>query len=159
MKARLIHRYRESIAQLPSGAPLLDSHFSFLPPFPYPKDYGTLEYQVREMGEFLHAPNGCVTVGLENVHALSNPDPPPGANVFLCTYAWGRYLLGRLLLLFGEEAFSLALQELHLPSLEAHGPTEEEIYGIFLKHAPPGLEQEFRDVYKRIHGGPFLDGS
>ena len=159
VKARLIHRYRESIAQLPSGAPLPDSHFSFLPPFPYPKDYGTLEYQVREMGEFLHAPNGCVTVGLENVHALSNPDPPPGANVFLCTYAWGRYLLGRLLLLFGEEAFSLALQELHLPSLEAHGPTEEEIYGIFLKHAPPGLEQEFRDVYKRIHGGPFLDGS
>ncbi len=68
-------------------------------------------------------------------------------------------MLGRLLLLFGEEAFSLALQELHLPSLEAHGPTEEEIYGIFLKHAPPGLEQEFRDVYKRIHGGPFLDGS
>ena len=59
----------------------------------------------------------------------------------------------------GKRRSPLALQELHLPSLEAHGPTEEEIYGIFLKHATPGLEQEFRDVYKRIHGGPFLDGS
>ena len=34
-------------------------------------------------------------------------------------------------------------------------PTEEEIYGTFLKHTPPGLEDEFRDLYRRLHGGPF----
>ena len=34
-------------------------------------------------------------------------------------------------------------------------PTEEEIYGTFLKHTPPGFEDEFRDLYRRLHGGPF----
>ena len=37
-------------------------------------------------------------------------------------------------------------------------PTEEQVYRIFLKHAPPDREAAFLDVYRRLHGGPFLGG-
>ena len=37
-------------------------------------------------------------------------------------------------------------------------PSEKEIYRIFLKHTPPVREAAFLDVYRRFHGGPFLDG-
>ena len=35
---------------------------------------------------------------------------------------------------------------------------EEDFYRVFLKHTPPGLEDEFRDLYRRLHGGPAADG-
>ena len=53
---------------------------------------------------------------------------------------------------------SSALRELYLRSEHDDlSQTEEDIYRAFLKHTPPGLEDEFRDLYRRLHGGPFLD--
>ena len=97
-------------------------------------------------------------MGLENIHALSIADPLAGADAFGCSYPFGRHLLLSLHNLFGEAAFSSALQELHhLLPLGSLRPTEEEIYGVFRKHTPPGLEREFHALYKRVHGGPFLN--
>ena len=53
---------------------------------------------------------------------------------------------------------SSALRELYLRSEhDSLRQTEEDIYRTFLKHTPPGLEDEFRDMYRRLHGGPFID--
>ena len=35
--------------------------------------------------------------------------------------------------------------------------TDERVYRIFFKHIPPDREAAFLDVYRRLHGGPFLD--
>ena len=155
MKDRLTQSYRESLAQLPAGAPLPLGPFSFLSPVADPKDYETLENLLSNDAERLQDPNGCGA--FENIHALSIPDHPAAEHAFICTYVFGRHLLGSLHNLFGEAAFSSALQELHLLSLNSPRPSEEAIYGVFLKHTPPGLEREFRALYKRVHSGPFLD--
>ncbi len=157
VRDRLTQRYHESNPQLPQGAPRPDVPFSFISPYIDPEYRETLERALRDTDSILHGPNGCVSVGLENIHALSIADPPAGADVFGCSYPFGRHLLLSLHNLFGEAAFSSALQELHLLPPGPPRPTEEEIYGVFRKHTPPGLEQEFRALYKRVHGGPFLD--
>ena len=71
---------------------------------------------------------------------------------------WVSTFLISLHLTLGEEATSPALRELYLRS-EHYGDrsTEEQIYRTFLKHTPSGLEEEFRDLYRRLHGGPFID--
>ena len=53
---------------------------------------------------------------------------------------------------------SAALRELYLlPETEGREQGEEDFYRIFLKHTPPGLEDELRDLYRRLHGGPYAD--
>ena len=48
---------------------------------------------------------------------------------------------------------SSALRELYLRSEHDDlSQTEEDIYWAFLKHTLPGLEDEFRDLYRRLHG-------
>ena len=156
VKDRLIQRYHESNPQLPQGAPRPDVPFSFISPYIDPEYRETLENLLRDDAERLQDPNGCGAFG--NIHALRIPDHPAAEDAFICSYVFGRYLLLSLHNLFGEAAFSSALQELHhlLPPGSLR-PTEEEIYGVFLKHTPPGLEREFRALYKRVHGGPFLN--
>ena len=69
----------------------------------------------------------------------------------------GELFLDSLLQLLGEEAMSASLRELYLMRTEGGEPTEEDVYRIFQKHTPDGLENEFRDLYKRLHGGPYAD--
>ena len=65
----------------------------------------------------------------------------------------------------GEEAFSSALRELYLSNqtyletrgMEGEQTTEENIYTTFLKHTPPMQQEEFREIYRRLHGGPYPD--
>ncbi len=127
------------------------------PPFNL-SGYETLEWELNHSAEILQI--GCMASGWENIHTLSiRPEPS-------CNYSFGRYLLVSLLDLLGEAALSSALRELYLehdlnPGSAEVFPTtlvEEEIYQVFLKHTPPGLEEDFRDLYRRIHGGPFIDG-
>ncbi len=155
MKDRITQRYLEYLVQLSPGDPLPDVPFRFLVPVADPKDYETLENLLRRDAESLQDPNGCGA--FENIHALRIPDHPARGEAFPCSYVFGRHLLLSLHNLFGEAAFSSALQELHPLSLDSPRPTEEEIYGVFLKRTPPGLEQRFRALYKRVHGGPFLN--
>ena len=156
MKDRITQRYLEYLVQLSPGDPLPDVPFRFLYLVADPKDYETLENLLRDDAERLQDSNGCGA--FENIHALSIRDHPAREKAFICSYVFGRHLLLSLHNLFGEAAFSSALQELHhLLSPGLPRPTEEEIYGVFLEHTPPGLEREFRALYKRVHGGPFLD--
>lgn len=65
----------------------------------------------------------------------------------------------------GKEAFSSALRELYLSNqmyletrgMEGEQTTEENIYTTFLKHTLPMQQEEFRDIYRRLHGGPYPD--
>ena len=47
--------------------------------------------------------------------------------------------------------------DLSREAIEGRGQGEEELYQTFLKHTPPGLKDEFRDLYRRLHGGPAAD--
>ena len=112
----------------------------------------SIEDQLRTSAEYVR--QSCVERGIENIHgALDTHDPSPS---FGCSFGMGRHFLISLFETLGEEAMSAALRELYLRS--EHDDirlTEEDIYQAFLKHTPPGLEEEFRDLYRRLHGGPF----
>ena len=79
----------------------------------------------------------------------------------ICRYRMGENFLWNVYGLVGEEALSSALRELHLSELRRHKQThriaevEEDIYRVFLKHAPADKKEEFRDLYQRLHGGTF----
>ena len=90
----------------------------------------------------------CVEQGYRNIQELLDKGGPP---------CLGELFLDSLLELLGEEAMSASLRELYLMRTEGGEPTEEDVYRIFLKHTPDGLEDEFRDLYKRLHGGPYAD--
>ena len=87
----------------------------------------------------------CIELGFRNIQELLDK----GGHACL-----GEFILVSLFNLLGEEATSAALRELYLMSGEQG---EEDFYRIFLKHTPLGLEDEFRDLYRRLHGGPYAD--
>ena len=88
----------------------------------------------------------CIELGFRNIQELLDK----GGHACL-----GEFILVSLFNLLGEEAMSAALRELYLMSGEQG---EEDFYRIFLKHTPLGLEDEFRDLYRWLHGGPYADG-
>ena len=91
----------------------------------------------------------CIELGFRNIQELLDK----GGHACL-----GEFILVSLFNLLGEEATSAALRELYLMSeTEGREQGEEDFYRIFLKHTPPGLEDEFRDLYRRLHGGPYAD--
>ena len=87
----------------------------------------------------------------------------------LTQYIWGllwpgecsHYLVGENFLLqvfntIGQEGVSSALRELYMLWESGQHITEEDIYQAFLKNVPTGLEDEFLDLYRRLHGGTFV---
>ena len=97
----------------------------------------------------------CLARGNPNLHALQFTDKETLTEH--CSEGGGHVLMMGLFLLFGEDAFKAALQEFFAPSFHYPNDTEEAVYAIFRKHVPPGKEQEFNDLYRRIHGGPFIE--
>ena len=97
----------------------------------------------------------CLARGNPNLHALQFTDKETLTEH--CSEAGGHVLMMGLFLLLGEDAFKAALQEFFAPSFQYPNATEEAVYTIFRKHVPPGKEQEFNDLYRRIHGGPFIE--
>ena len=98
----------------------------------------------------------CVDNGVIDVAALAGS----GEFESPCGYALGQYLLSSLFNTIGEDAFSSAMQEFYERYLDfQHHPTDEQVYRIFLKHTPADREPVFLDVYRRLHGGAFLDGN
>ena len=87
----------------------------------------------------------CVELGFRNIQELLDK----GGHACL-----GEFILVSLFNLLGEEATSATLRELYLMSGEQ---SEEDFYRVFLKHTPPELKDEFRDLYRRLHGGPAAD--
>lgn len=78
-------------------------------------------------------------------------------------YQLGEDFLHNLSDAMGRPAMSAAINELHLPAWDYFQPpyrgtyvrSEETIFNTFLKHTPPDREEEFRNVYRRLHGGAF----
>ena len=100
----------------------------------------------------------CVSSGVENIAHLNQiydsfRDTPP------CAYTMGEHFLHEAKEVLGAEALASALAELHVLA-SARGSllpgTEEEIYEVFLRNAPPEREGQFRDLYDRLHGGQRL---
>ncbi len=119
---------------------------------------------VRADGQALEANENalsyCRDNGVPNIHALSVPDHPNPVAQSTCGYSFGQYFLTTLFNTIGEAAFSSAISELYGLYLDYQPPaTDEQVYRTFLKHTPPGREAAFLDVYRRLHGGPFLDGT
>ena len=103
---------------------------------------------------------GCVSDGIENISHLNRLYDPvfdtPG-----CAYVMGENFLHQVREPLGEDGLAAALRELYYLGLSRERlwpATEAEIYEVFLRNTPPGREDDFRDVYQRLHGGQYADG-
>ena len=107
--------------------------------------------------------SGCYAEGFENLHQLGNSEGfYLSLGVSSCNYSFGEYFLSRLYETLGEEALSSALRELYVLielSDRDYPLTGKEIYLTLLNNTPPGLESEFLDLFRRLHGGPWPDAN
>ena len=122
---------------------------------------GVVESRAREI---------CHKHGFTNIHTLSDPALVAGSTkesttARRCRYPLGEQLLINLFFTMGEPALSAALREVHLtghhfrPKPQRHSvayPSDLQLYQTFLKHTPPDRQDAVRDVYRRLHGGPFI---
>ena len=103
----------------------------------------------------------CVDGGFENIHGLNFIASLDDVDFSLwdsCHSLLGRHFLMSMYVTVGEEATSSALRELHLRSeLNALPATEEDIYRAFLENTAPELKEGLRNMYRRLHGGPFTE--
>ena len=106
----------------------------------------------------------CHEFGFTNILKMTEPAVVAGRD-HICRYILGEYLLLNLFFTMGEPALSAALREVHLtshhfrPFPQRHSlqyPSDLQVFQTFLKHTPPGQEDAVRDVYRRIHGGPYI---
>lgn len=69
----------------------------------------------------------------------------------------GQYFITALYDAIGQDAYRGALRELYERYVRYEPPpTEEQVYQAFLKHTPPDREPALIDVYRRLHGAPFV---
>ena len=105
-------------------------------------------------------------LGLANIQQLVDflPDANPGFGLGQserdkanrCVYEWGELLLTEFFETFGEETAGAALGGVY-ELYEARGrlASEADVYEVFLANAPSGSEERVRELYRRVHGGPF----
>ena len=73
----------------------------------------------------------------------------------LCFYSMGRNFLHAVYETIGEEAMSSALREYFLGLNDGQHDMEQAIYRAFLKHTPLDRKEDFREIYRTLHGGPY----
>ena len=108
-------------------------------------------------------PDFCWEQGADNLQALIELDiNNPVWN--RCRYPMGLHFLVTLRETMGEEAWLSALRALYLEfgyerlhDVTVSDIEDEVVYRVFMKHAPPHLVDVVRDVFRRLHGGPFVD--
>ena len=118
----------------------------------------SLEDQLHKSEEYVR--KSCVSHGIENIHQLSLPYPQEPGRVFGCQYGFGRYLLLSMFELLGEDTVTSALRELYSVAthdLAQRAETTQEVYLTFLQYTPPDRYDALRDLWGRVHGGPFID--
>ena len=101
----------------------------------------------------------CIWIGTENIrhHAYLMKYVYQFRYDNDCEYYSGHHFLLNLFETMGGEAMSSALRELHLlgednSQSEGRANTEDEIYYVFLQHTLSERVEEFRDLYRRLHG-------
>ena len=104
---------------------------------------------------------GCADQGVSNVHEWNQameglaPWEMPDNPAWGCAYPVGEYFLLGMYETLGHEVVSQTLRDLYLLKESPNRSlTEEDVYRAFLAHTPPSKEAEFRDAYRRAHGGP-----
>ena len=100
---------------------------------------------------------GCLNQGIRNIKQL-NERQRESDSLIHCNYNLGSFFLFTMFETLGEEALGAAIRDLYLLSTSEDRPvTEEEIYQAFLDHTPAERMGEFQHLYRRWHGGAFLD--
>ena len=105
----------------------------------------------------------CTSHGITNIHQMHIHQMKSGDALqqgYRCGYQIGAHFLISLYEALGKEPVSAALRELYFRSIDNtydDRADEELVYQVFLKHTPAGLEGRFRDLYRRLHGGPYAD--
>ena len=101
----------------------------------------------------------CIWIGTENIrhHAYLMKHVYQFRYDNDCEYYSGHHFLLNLFETMAGEAMSSALRDLHLlgednSQSEGRANTEDEIYYVFLQHTPSERVEEFRDLYRRLHG-------
>lgn len=107
-------------------------------------------------------PNYCAGQGVGNLQALN--DLGGGDTWDSCSYSMGLHFLAALRDTMGEEAWLSALRAFYLEfGYEGlyvstfEGPEDEDVYRAFMEHTPPELAHDVREVFRRLHGGSFVD--
>ena len=92
----------------------------------------------------------------ENIHqyVLATTWMPARSPAKDCSYTIGHHFLLALHLELGQEMVSGSLAELYRLGISGTEITEEVIYQTLLSNTPTGLEQQFRDLYQKLHGRP-----
>ena len=126
--------------------------------------YGeTLESRKRRVDERIHA--RCRNKGIDSVQEIVDKLAQLGSEKYRkfefhsCHYYYGEMLFLQLYHAIGEDAFRAAWQEIYETSRgpEERSMTEEEIYRKFLENAPADNLDAFREVYRKWHGGDFIE--
>ena len=98
---------------------------------------------------------GKLVEDVENILHCRYLSPRPSDCVYLLVEDF-MYMLFETI---GEEAMASALGEINLLVSDGQNlgwdDESEVIFDTFLKHTPPERQEEFRDVYRRLHGGPY----
>lgn len=102
----------------------------------------------------------CYEQGISNLLELDRREGfYLGESPLRCTYVFGEYFFLRLFRLLGKEALSSELKEMHNRTSSSVDVRlrGKDIHLIFLNHIPPGKTEEYRDLFRRLHGGPWPD--
>ena len=106
----------------------------------------------------------CSPSGVSNVVQWLEPPPDPTGIRLVgeglrgphdCHYPLGESFLLGMYDALGHEVVSTSLRELYDSGESSGSPaTEDEIYQAFLSNTPSERQDQFRDLYSRLHGGP-----
>ena len=109
-------------------------------------------------------PEYCREQEVHNLQALNALGDLGGGDVWdRCRYDMGLHFLVNLREAMGDDPWRAALRTLFLKGgyeglyLASGGATDEEVYQVFLEHTPPHLVAAVKDVFRGLHGGPFVD--
>ena len=74
-----------------------------------------------------------------------------------CTRSLGLQFLHHAFELMGEERIAVALRDLSALHETRTEAAKEAIFRTLLSNTHPDRQEEFRDLYRRLHGGPYAD--
>ena len=105
----------------------------------------------------------CQVKGVNNIQKLIDKLAQDGwakhreSEIYWCNYSFGEALFSHLYETIGESAFRAAWKDLyHSGATRRSNLAELEIYQKFVEHTPEERLQEFKEIYKRWHGGEFV---
>ena len=111
-------------------------------------------------------PDYCAKEGFNNLHDFHTRRYEK--RLFYCRYPMGHRFLVTLRNVMGGDAWLSALRAFYLEFIDEarnlgifhdqqQHPDDQDVYRVFLEHTPPELVEEVQDVFRRLHGGPFID--